>query len=46
MESIGDYIVLKTNKIDSMLGIAKLTQVSPAAGFGGRAAAASILALM
>lgn len=46
MESIGDAIVLKGKQIDSTLGIAKSTQESSAAGFGGRAAAASILAPM
>jgi hypothetical protein len=46
VDSVGDAIVLKIKQIISTLGIARLTRESPAAGFGGRAAAASILAPM
>jgi hypothetical protein len=46
MESIDDAIVLKIKQIDPVLEIAKSIQESPAAAFGGRTAAASILAPM
>jgi hypothetical protein len=46
MGLIYDAIVLKIRQIDSTFEMEKSAQESPAAGFGGRAAAASILALM
>ena len=46
VDSIGDAIMLKVKQISLALEIARLTRESPAAGFGGRAAAASILAPM
>jgi hypothetical protein len=46
MELINDAIALKIRQIDSTFGVEKSAQESPAAGFGGRAAAASILALL
>ena len=46
MELIGDAIVLKIKLIGSTLGMATSIQESAVGGFGGRAAAASILAPM
>ena len=46
VKSIDGAIVLKINRKGSELGTVKATPASPAAGFGGRATAASILAPM